>query len=66
MKSLIILAAAVQNQAAAARREFYPLGACLFWEYPEPGPTTYRDITDDEGKPILVGVGRFFASERRD
>ena len=34
MKSLTILAAAVQNQAAAARREFHPLGACPFWEYP--------------------------------
>ena len=66
MKSLTILAAAVQNQAAAARREFHPLGACPFWEYPEPGPTTYRDITDDEGRGMQVGIGRFFTSERRD
>ena len=66
MISLTILATAVQNQAAAARREFHPLSPFLFWGYPRPPPRNYQGLTDYDGVKMHVGIDHFFDSERKD
>ena len=66
MKSLKIILAAVQNQPADARRQYYPKGVYPFWQHQTPGPTTYQGFTDDEDRPMKVGVSRFYTSQNKD
>ena len=49
-----------------APAEFHSLSPFPFYGFPRPPLTNYVGLTDYEDAKMLVGIDRYFESERRD